>query len=153
MVGWLRKSRLSPTKTKVLWRGASSGLGRRLLALDRMPLTPAPSAKSMGMILDVSLIMEAQDMQITRLAFFKLLPSSQEAPILLSPDLTMGIHAMFTSRLYYCNSLCADLPLKFQLVQNAMVRVLLGTSQTAHMEPVPCQLHCLPAEYHFIFGL
>ena len=57
------------------------------------------------------------------------------------------IHATVTSRLDYCNSLYAGLPLnllrKLQLVQNAAARVLTGTWWRAHITPVLSQLHWL----------
>ena len=84
---------------------------------------------------------------VTRVAFFHLRQARLLAPYLSAPDLATVIHAMVTSRLDYCNSLYAGLPLnllrKLQLVQNAAARVLTGTQWRAHITPVLSQLHWL----------
>lgn len=60
-------------------------------------------------------------------------------------DLAMVIHAMATSRLYYCNlfyvGLLLSLILKFQVVQNAVVHVLTGILLRAHIQPVLYKMH------------
>ena len=62
-------------------------------------------------------------------------------------DLATVIHATVTSRLDYCNSLYAGIPLnllrRLQLVQSAAARVLTGTRWRAHITPVLSQLHWL----------
>ena len=84
---------------------------------------------------------------LTDAAFFYLRQVQQLAPYLSAPDLATVIHATVTSRLDYCNSLYAGLPLnllrKFQRVQNAAARVLTGTRWGAHIIPVLSQLHWL----------
>ena len=83
------------------------------------------------MILDSTLSMEAQVTNAARLAFFHLRQACQLAPYLSAPDLAMVIHATVTSRLDFCNSLYAGLPLnllrKLQSFQNEAARVLTGT--------------------------
>ena len=73
----------------------------------------------------------------------------------MSQDLATVTHAMVTSRLDYCNSLYAGLPLglirKLQLVQNAVARVLTGISYQSHITPVLRQLHWLPVEFRIRF--
>ena len=103
------------------------------------------SVKSLGVILDSTLSMEAQVANAACLAFFHLRQARQLAPYLSTPDLATVIHATVTSRLDFCNSLYAGLPLnllrKLQLVQNAAARVLTGTGWRAHITPVLSQLH------------
>ena len=84
--------------------------------------------------------MEAQITNAACLAFFHVRQARQLAPYLSTPDLAMVIHATVTSRLDFCNSLCAGLSLnilqKLQLVQNAAARALTGTRWRAHITPV-----------------
>ncbi|CAI7935506.1 Hypothetical predicted protein [Podarcis lilfordi] len=73
VAGWLRGSRLklNPSKTEVLWLGRDDmGLGGQLPSLAGVQLVPAPSVKSLGVIFDTSLSMEAQITAITKAAFF-----------------------------------------------------------------------------------
>ena len=92
----------------------------------------SPSARNLGVILDTSLSMEAQVAMVARMAFFHLCQARLLAPYLTADDLASVIRATVTSRLDFCNSLYAGLPLsltgKLQLVQNAAARVLTGTS-------------------------
>ena len=150
MVDWLKRSwlKLNPAKTEVLWLGRHAERQmRELPALDGTQLTPVPSVKSLGVILDSSLTMEAQVANVTRVAFFHLRQARLLVPYLSAPNLATVIHAMVTSRLDFCNSLYAGLPLnllrKLQLVQNAAARVLTGTQWRAHITPVLSQLHWL----------
>ena len=55
--------------------------------------------------------MEAQVANVTRVAFFHLRQARSLEPYLSAPDLATVIHATDTSRLDYCNSLYAGLPL------------------------------------------
>ena len=92
------------------------------------------------MILYASLSIGAQITNVACLAFFHLHQAQQLAPYLSTPDLATVIHATVTSRLDFCNSLYAGLPLnllrKPQLAQNAAARVLTGTQWRAHITPV-----------------
>ena len=110
---------------------------RELPTLDGTKLTPVPSVKSLGVILDSCLSMEVQVANVTQVAFFHLHQARLLAPYLSKSDLATVIHAMVTSRLDYCSSLYAGLPLnllrKLQLVQNAAARVLTGTRWRAHI--------------------
>lgn len=82
--------------------------------------------------------------QAARLAFFHLRQARQLAPYLSCPDRATMTHAMVTLRLDDCHLLYAGLPLglpqKLQLVQNAVVHVLIGTLLTACIKPLLHQL-------------
>uniref|UniRef100_A0A670J1P8 Reverse transcriptase domain-containing protein n=1 Tax=Podarcis muralis TaxID=64176 RepID=A0A670J1P8_PODMU len=158
VAGWLHGSRLklNPSKTEVLWLGRGDRrLRGQLPSLAGVQLVPASSVKSLGVIFDTSLSMEAQITAITKAAFFHLRQAKQLAPYLSRPDLATVIHATVTSRLDYCNSLYMGLPLrltqKLQRVQNAAARLLMGSSLRDHIHPVLYQLHWLPVEYRIRF--
>ncbi|CAI5764971.1 Hypothetical predicted protein [Podarcis lilfordi] len=157
VAGWFRGSRLklNPSKTEVLWLGRD-GMGMRdqLPSLAGAQLVPLPSVKSLGVILDVSLSMEAQ-VTTAKSTFSHLRRIKQLVPYLSRPNLATAIHAMVTSRLDYCNSLYAGLPLKLsqklQRVQNAAARLRTGSLPWQHIHPVLFQLHWLLVEYRVRF--
>ena len=89
--------------------------------------------------------MEAQITKVVRQAFYHLRQAKLLAPYLTSDNLATVIHATVTTRLDYCNSLYAGLPLalirKLQLIQNAAAWALTKTLWRTHMRPVLQQLH------------
>lgn len=113
MVGWLRQSWLNLSKTDILWLGNSGmGLGSQLPALHGVPLTLAPTVKSLGKILDASLTMEAQVTRMSRVAFLQLRQVQQLTPSLSCFNIAAVIHSTVTSRLDYYNSFYVRLPLR-----------------------------------------
>ena len=76
--------------------------------------------------------MDIQVANTAHLAFFDLCQARKLAPYLSASDPATVIRATVTSRLDFCNSLYAGLPLnllrKLQLVQNTAARVLPGLS-------------------------
>ncbi|XP_054842011.1 uncharacterized protein LOC129334090 [Eublepharis macularius] len=158
VTAWLKQSRLklNPVKTEVLQLGRGlPDVGIQLPALDGTPLATLPVVKSLGVLLDVSLSMEVQVTAVAKSAFFHLCQIRQLAPYLTPQDLVTVTHATVTSRLDYCNSFYAGLPLgvirKLQLVQNAAAQVLTGISYQSHITPVLRQLHWLPVEFRIMF--
>ena len=114
VTNWLRQSRLklNPQKIEVLWVGKKqSDVEIRLPHLDGTPLTTSTTIKSLGVIFDASLSIEAQITKVAHQAFYHLRQVKQLAPYLFQDDLATLIHATVTSRFHYCNSLYAGLPL------------------------------------------
>ena len=95
--------------------------------------------------------MEAQIARVAHQAFYHLRQVKLLALYLTPNDRATVIHATVSSRLDYCNSLYAGLPLaltrKLQLVQNAAAWVLTKTPWKSHMRPILRQLHRLPVEF------
>ncbi|KAF7254778.1 hypothetical protein EYD10_00571, partial [Varanus komodoensis] len=106
--------------------------------------------RSLGVLLDPELSLEAQVTTVARSAFLQLRLIHQLHPYLEYDCLATVTHALVTSRLDFCNALYVGLPLKtvriLQLVQNRAARLLTGTGCYVHMTPVLCQLHWLPIE-------
>uniref|UniRef100_A0A670IWM0 Reverse transcriptase domain-containing protein n=1 Tax=Podarcis muralis TaxID=64176 RepID=A0A670IWM0_PODMU len=158
VAGWFHGSqlKLNPSKTEVLWLGRD-GMGMRdqLPSLAGVQLVPLPSVKSLSVILDASLSMEAQVTATAKATFFHLRRIKPLVPYLSRPDLATVIHATVISRLDYCNSLYAGLPLKLsqklQRMQNAAARLLTGSLPWEHIHPVLFKLHWLPVEYRVRF--
>ncbi|KAF7243474.1 Far upstream element-binding protein 1 [Varanus komodoensis] len=142
---------LEMDKTEVLLVGGSSfGEGELNLVLNGVALPPRDKVRSLGVLLDPELSLEAQVTEVARSAFFQLRLIHQLRPYLEYDCLVAVTHALVTSRLDFCNTLYVGLPLKtvriLQLVQNRAARLLTGTGHYVHMTPVLHQLHWLPIE-------
>ncbi|KAF7236906.1 Coiled-coil domain-containing protein 40, partial [Varanus komodoensis] len=150
---WMRanKLKLSPDKTEVLLVGGSGfGEGELNLVLNGVALPVRDKVRSLGVLLDPELSLEAQVTAVARSAFLHLWLFHQLRPYLEYDCLATVTHALVTSRLDFCNMLYMGLPLKtvriLQLVQNRAARLLMGTGRYVHMTPVLRQLHWLPIE-------
>ncbi|KAF7237117.1 putative RNA-directed DNA polymerase from transposon BS [Varanus komodoensis] len=153
VMGWMRanKLKLNPDKTEVLLVGGSGfGEGGFDLVLNGATLPLRDKVRSLGVLLDLELSLEAQVTAVARSAFLQLRLIHQLRPYLEYDCLATVTHALVTSRLDFCNALYVGLPLKtvrtLQLVQNRAARLLTGTGRYAHMTPVLRQLHWLPIE-------
>ncbi|KAF7247065.1 RNA-directed DNA polymerase from mobile element jockey [Varanus komodoensis] len=153
VMGWMRanKLKLNPDKTEVLLVGGSGfGEGDLNLVLNGVALPPRDKVRSLGVLLDPELSLEAQVTTAARSAFLQLRLIHQLRPYLEYDCLATVTHALVTSRLDFCSALYVGLPLKtvriLQLVQNRAARLLTGTGRYVHMTPVLRQLHWLPIE-------
>ncbi|XP_061477973.1 uncharacterized protein LOC133382302 [Rhineura floridana] len=148
---WMRtnKLRLNPDKTEMLLvDGFSNQVVDTYPVLDGVTLPQKEQVRSLGVVLDSSLSLEAHVAAVARNAFYQLRLVAQLRPYLSREDLTSVVHALVTSRLDYCNALYVGLPLKtvwkLQLVQNAAARLLTRTKRSDHITPVLAHLHWLP---------
>ncbi|KAF7249404.1 5-hydroxytryptamine receptor 4, partial [Varanus komodoensis] len=151
VMGWMRanKLKLNLDKTEVLLVGRSGfGEGGFDLVLNGVALLLRDRVRSLGVLLDPELSLEAQVTAVARSAFLQLQLIHQLCPFLENDCLATVIHALVTSRLDFCNALYVGLPLKtvriFQLLQNRAARLLMGTGRCSHITPVLRQLHWLP---------
>ncbi|KAF7248856.1 hypothetical protein EYD10_05421, partial [Varanus komodoensis] len=122
---WMRanKLKLNPDKTEVLLVGGSGfGEGGFDLVLNGATLPLRDKVRSLGVLLDPELSLEAQVTAVARNAFLQLRLINQLRPYLEYDCLATVTHALVTSRLDFCNALYVGLPLKtvrtLQLVQN-----------------------------------
>ncbi|KAF7242656.1 Inactive N-acetylated-alpha-linked acidic dipeptidase-like protein 2 [Varanus komodoensis] len=153
VMGWMmaNKLKLNPDKTEVLLVGGSGfGEGELNLVLNGVALPIGDKVRSLGVLLDPELSLEAQVTAVARSAFFQLRVIHQLRPYLEYNCLVTVTQALVTSRLDFCDALYMGLPLKtvriLQLVQNRAARLLTGTGHYVHMTPVLRQLHWLPIE-------
>ncbi|KAF7238124.1 Homogentisate 1,2-dioxygenase [Varanus komodoensis] len=106
--------------------------------------------RSLGVLLDPELSLEAQVTAVVRSAFLQLQLMHQLRPYLENYCLATVTHALVTSQLDFCNALYVGLPLKtvqiLQMVQSRAAKLLTGTGRCSHITPVLCQLHWLPTE-------
>uniref|UniRef100_A0A803U0T6 Reverse transcriptase domain-containing protein n=1 Tax=Anolis carolinensis TaxID=28377 RepID=A0A803U0T6_ANOCA len=159
VMSWLQASRLkvNPAKTEILWPGQPPELIQSLPDFDGEVLVPSATVKSLGVVLDSSLTMEAQITAISKQAFFHLRQARKLASYLSTEALAMVIHTTVTTRLDYCNALYAGLlktkTQKIRMVQNAAARLLAGSSIRSHITPILKQLHWLPIEHRISYKI
>ncbi|XP_061485295.1 uncharacterized protein LOC133385720 isoform X1 [Rhineura floridana] len=151
IMDWMGANRLklNPDKTETLLVSAFyAQMVDVYPVLDGVTLPLKEQVRSLGVLFDPSLSLEAQVASVARNAFYHLRLVAQLRPYLDSDDLASVVHALVTSRLDYCNALYVGLPLKIvrklQLVQNAAARLLTRTRRSAHITPVLARLHWLP---------
>uniref|UniRef100_A0A803TII9 Reverse transcriptase domain-containing protein n=1 Tax=Anolis carolinensis TaxID=28377 RepID=A0A803TII9_ANOCA len=155
---WMRRNKLkiNPDKTEVLLvdRKPERGIGWQPV-LDGVTLPLKPQVRSLGVLLDSSLTLEAQTSAVSGRAFAQLRLVRQLRPYLAKADLAGVVHALVTSRLDYCNALYVGLPLKtarkFQLVQRAAARMLTGAPYRDRSTLLFRELHWLPFIYRAQF--
>uniref|UniRef100_A0A803TNY3 Reverse transcriptase domain-containing protein n=1 Tax=Anolis carolinensis TaxID=28377 RepID=A0A803TNY3_ANOCA len=148
---WMRanKLKLNPDKTEALLVscGTNWGIGWQPV-LDGVALPLKAQVRSLGVLLDSSLALDAQVSAVAGRAFAHLKLVHQLRPYLEKSDLATVVHALVTSRLDYCNALYVGLPLKtarkLQLVQRSAARFLTGAGYREHTMPLLKQLHWLP---------
>ncbi|XP_061460454.1 uncharacterized protein LOC133373973 [Rhineura floridana] len=143
IMDWMRanKLKLNPDKTEMLLvNGSPDQLDVRPV-LDEVTLPLKEQVRSLGVLLDPSLSLEAQVASVARSAFYQFRLVAQLRPYLDREHLV-------TSRLDYCSALYVGLPLKtvrkLQLVQNAAARLITGTKRSEHVTPILARLHWLP---------
>ena len=106
------------------------------------------SVRSLGVTLDQSLSLQQHVSNICRSAYLELRRISSVRHY-LSADATKTLVCAFVlSRIDYCNSLLAGLPLyllhKLQRIQNNAARLVLRCSKFEHVTPLLHSLHWLP---------
>uniref|UniRef100_A0A670JM86 Reverse transcriptase domain-containing protein n=1 Tax=Podarcis muralis TaxID=64176 RepID=A0A670JM86_PODMU len=128
--GWMaaNRLRLNPDKTEVLFLGDRTRAGvEDSLVLNGVTVPLKDQVRSLGVILDSQLSMEAQVKSVSRAAVYQLHLVRRLRPYLPADCLTRVVHALVISRLDYCNALYVGLPLKvtrkLQLIQNAAARL------------------------------
>ena len=100
------KLQLNPDKTEVLLVSQKTDLGIGIrLVRDGVTLPLKTQVRSLGVLLDSALSLDAQVLAVARSAFAQLKVVCQLRPFLGMSDLAMVTHALVTSRLDYCNTL------------------------------------------------
>ncbi|KAF7246057.1 ATPase WRNIP1 [Varanus komodoensis] len=153
VMGYMRanKLKLNPDKMEVLLVGGSSSwVGDLGLVLNGVALPLKDRVRSLGVLLDPELSLEAQMTVVARNAFLQLRLIHQLRPYLEDDCLATVTHALVTSWLDFCNVCYVGLPFKtvwiLQMVQNRAARLLMGTGHYYRITPVLYQLHWLPIE-------
>ncbi|KAI4899576.1 hypothetical protein NFI96_002192 [Prochilodus magdalenae] len=112
------------------------------------PQAPTEDARSPGVILDGQLSFSAHIANLTRSCRFLLYNIQRIRPFLSQEATQLLVQSLVISRLDYCNSLLAGLPLRvirpLQLAQNAAARLIFNLPKFTHVTPLLHSLHWLP---------
>ncbi|KAI4903480.1 hypothetical protein NFI96_006179 [Prochilodus magdalenae] len=141
--------KLNPSKTELLFIPSTTGPHRDLtISLGNLLITPTEDARSLGVILDGQLSFSAHIANLTRSCRFLLYNIRRIRPFLSQEATLLLVQSLVISRLDYCNSLLAGLPLRairpLQLVQNAAARLIFNLLKFTHVTPLLRSLHWLP---------
>ncbi|KAI4887285.1 hypothetical protein NFI96_007646 [Prochilodus magdalenae] len=141
--------KLNPSKTELLFIPSTTGPHCDLaISFGNSLITLTEDARSLGVILDGQLSFSAHIANLTRSCRF-LLYNIRRIRLFLSQEATqLLVQSLVISRLDYCNSLLAGLPLRairpLQLVQNAAARLIFNLPKFTHVTPLLRSLHWLP---------
>ncbi|KAI4905144.1 hypothetical protein NFI96_011525, partial [Prochilodus magdalenae] len=139
--------KLNPSKTELLFIPSTTGPHRDLaISFGNLLITPTEDARSLGVILDGQLSFSAHI--ATRSCRFLLYNIRRIRPFLSQEATQLLVQSLVISRLDYCNSLLAGLPLRairpLQLVQNAAAYLIFNLPKFTHVTPLRRSLHWLP---------
>ena len=127
------------------------------LAIGRCQVSPAVSARNIGVIFDETMSMDKQIRQVCKGAFRQLHNIPRIRKFLDRDALQTLVHALVTSKLDSFNSLYSGLAvcqiMKLQSVQNAAASLVLGIPRCEHITPGLKSLHWLPVEKRIVFKL
>lgn len=143
--------KLNGPKTQWMLLGTRQQLAKLddpILELNNVSITPVEEARSLGVIFDRELRMDAHVNSLCKAAYFQLHNISAIRDTLTYDAAAAAIHAYVMSRLDTNNALLYGLPKttmkKLQKVQNAAARCLTFAKRREHMTPVLAELHWLP---------
>ena len=111
-------------------------------------VTPCTSVRNLGAWFDSQLTMNTHVNKVCSAAYFHLYNIKRIRKYLSQDTTEKLLHAFFSSRIDYCNSLLYGLPAKqldkLQRVQNTAARIIFFLPKFCHITPVLVRLHWLP---------
>ena len=154
--GWMysNKLKLNAEKTEVLPVASTSRLssvGRDSVDIGGKRIPFRSSVRNLGVHLDQTLSMQQHISSVCRAAYLELRRLASIRPYLTQSATAQLVSSAITSRLDYCNSILAGLPLKqisrLQRVQNNAAKLVLRKSKYDHVTPLLQELHWLPMKF------
>ncbi|KAI5607867.1 hypothetical protein C0J50_12385, partial [Silurus asotus] len=149
---WMRahQPKLNPSKTELLVIPGDSSPGQDLqitLAHDSL-LSPSATARNLGVTMDNELSFFPHVANVACSCRLLLYNIRRIRPFLSTQAAQVLVQSLVTSRLDYCNSLLAGLPLNairpLQIIQNAAAPLVLNLPKFSHTIPLLRSLHWLP---------
>ena len=153
LVGWMysNKLKLNAEKTDVLPVASASRLSsvsRDSVDIGGKRIPFRSSVRNLGVHLDQTLSVLQHISSVCRAAYLELRRIASVRPYLTQSATAQLVSSAITSRLDYCNSVLAGLPLKqiscLQRVQNNAAKLVLRKSKYDHVTPLLQELHWLP---------
>ena len=146
---------LNPDITKLLLLGTRQMLNKipdelKVVLLGKQ-LTPVPSAKDLGIIIDSNLSYDEHIVHLVSSCMASLCRINRVKHLFSSKSLTTIINALVLNKLFYCSSVWRNTSQqnikKLQSVQNFAARIISGTRKFDHITPVLNQLQWLPVKH------
>ncbi|KAK3520314.1 hypothetical protein QTP70_021348 [Hemibagrus guttatus] len=141
--------KLNPSKTELLIiPGDPSPAQDLAISLSNSMISPSATARNLGVTMDHQLSFSSHVTNVTRSCRFLLYNIRRIRPFLSTQATQVLVQSLVISRLDYCNSLLAGLPLNairpLQMNQNAAARVVFNLPKFSHTTPLLRSLHWLP---------
>ena len=118
-------------------------------------LTPVPSAKDLGIIIDSNLSYDEHIVHLVSSCMASLCSINRVKHLFSSKSLSTMINTLVLNKLFYCSSVWGNTSQqnikKLQSVQNFAARIISGTHKFDHITPVLNQLQCLPVKHQIRF--
>ena len=159
---WMRTNRLklNDSKTEVIAianKGSSPCINDIRVTIGDDIITPKPSVRNLGAIVDSHLTMQNQVNAVTSSMYYNIRRISKVKRYLTHDLCVKAINATVLSRLDYHNGLLLGVPAttihKLQVAQNNAARLLTSTPRREHISPVLQQLHWLPVKQRVSFKI
>lgn len=147
-------------KTEVLVVGTRQQLQKvniDAITVGSSRVTPCTSVRNLGAWFDSQLTMNTHVNKVCSVAYFHLYNIKRIRKYLSQDTTEKLVHAFFSSRIDYCNSLLYGLPAKqldkLQRVQNIAARIIFFLPKFCHITPVLVWLHWLPIKSRIHFKI
>ncbi|KAK3526395.1 hypothetical protein QTP70_025429, partial [Hemibagrus guttatus] len=139
--------KLNPSKTELLKiPGDPSPAQDLAISLSNSMISPTASARNLGVTMDNQLSFSSHVTNVTR--SFLLYNIRRIRPFLSTQATQVLVRSLVISRLDYCNSLLAGVPLNairpLQMIQNAAAQLVFNLPKFSHTTPLLRSLHWLP---------
>ncbi|KAK3572921.1 hypothetical protein QTP86_010564 [Hemibagrus guttatus] len=140
--------KLNPSKTELLViPGDPSPAQDLAISLNNSMISPSATARNLGVTMDNQLSFSSHVTNVTRSCRFLLYNIRRIRPFLSTRVTQVLVQSLVISRLDYCNSLLAGLPLNatrpLQMLQNAAARLVFNLPKFSHTTPLLHSLHWL----------
>ncbi|KAK3544722.1 hypothetical protein QTP86_026121, partial [Hemibagrus guttatus] len=141
--------KLNPSKTELLIiPGDPSPAQDLAISLSNSMISSTASARNLGVTMDNQLSFSSHVTNVTRSCRFLLYNIRRIRPFLSTQATQVLVQSLVISRVDYCNSLLAGLPLNairpLQMIQNAAARLVFNLPKFSHTTPLLRSLHWLP---------
>ncbi|KAK3508631.1 hypothetical protein QTP70_000917 [Hemibagrus guttatus] len=141
--------KLNPSKTELLIiPGDPSPAQDLAISLNNSMISPSATAHNLGVTMDNQLSFSSHVTNVTRSCRFLLYNIRRIRPFLSTQATQVLVQSLVISRLDYCSSLLAGLPLNairpLQMIQNAATRLVFNLPKFSHTTPLLRSLHWLP---------
>ncbi|KAK3517451.1 hypothetical protein QTP70_011638 [Hemibagrus guttatus] len=141
--------KLNPSKTELLViPGDPSPAQDLAISLNNSMISPSATAHNLGVTMDNQLSFSSHVTNVTRSCRFLLYNIRSIWPFLSTQATQVLVQSLVISRLDYCNSLLAGLPLNairpLQMIQNAAAQLVFNLPKFSHTTPLLRSLYWLP---------